>query len=259
VKALALVLLAQAISSPSPAATPATAPLPAATRPFSAGERITMKVTYARVHAGRATMSVIAAVHEGRPVYHILQEVRSEGVFAWLFRYKVDNRLLSIWDPASGCSHGLDKQLRQGRYARDVKMRIDPVAGRAEVEIKGVRTPHDVDPCIQDVLSAFYVARIRGLDARGSLSVPVFDRGRRFEVAFKEIGRELLDLPPPLGPRTKTVITEPKVPRGSGLFAQEGELLVWVTDDARRIPVRARTRVAVGSVSADLESYTPGR
>ena len=33
---------------------------------------------------------------------------------------------------------------------------------------------------------------------------------------------------------------------------------MWVTDDARRIPVRARTKVAVGSVSADLESYRAG-
>lgn len=262
-----MVLLAAQSAVPSPAPLPAPSaippagavPPPATGRPFSAGERITMKVTYARVLAGRATMSVLPADHEGRPVYHILQEVRSEGLFAWMFRYRVDNRLLSIWDPASGCSYGLDKQLRQGRYVRDVKMRIDPVAGRAEVVTKGPPVTFDVDPCIQDVLSAFYIARIRGLDARGSLSVPVFDRGRRFDVVFKQIGREVLDLPAPLGRGTKTVITEPKVPPGSGLFAQEGVLHVWVTDDARRIPVRARTRVAVGSVSADLESYVPGR
>ncbi len=32
---------------------------------------------------------------------------------------------------------------------------------------------------------------------------------------------------------------------------------VWVTADARRIPVRVRSKVPVGSVSGDLESYTP--
>jgi len=39
------------------------------------------------------------------------------------------------------------------------------------------------------------------------------------------------------------------------LFTQEGRLLVWVTADARRIPVRVRSKVPVGSVSGDLESY----
>ena len=32
---------------------------------------------------------------------------------------------------------------------------------------------------------------------------------------------------------------------------------MWVTADARRIPVRVRSKVPVGSVSGDLESYTP--
>ena len=39
---------------------------------------------------------------------------------------------------------------------------------------------------------------------------------------------------------------------------KEGRLKIWLTDDERRIPVRLRSKVAVGSVSADLESYTPG-
>ena len=55
----------------------------------------------------------------------------------------------------------------------------------------------------------------------------------------------------------RTANDKPVVPPGSGLFTQEGQLLVWVTADARRIPVRVRSKVPVGSVSGDLESYTP--
>src|SRR6266508_1983735 len=43
----------------------------------------------------------------------------------------------------------------------------------------------------------------------------------------------------------------------SGLFVKQGRLKIWLTDDARRIPVRMRSKVAIGSVSADLEAYTP--
>ncbi len=231
----------------------------AAALPFGAGERITMRVTYARLTAGHATMSVEGAEDGGRPVLRFVQEVKSEGVFAWLFRYRVDNRLAALWDPATGCSYGIEKKLRQGKFVRDQRVRIDPVAGR--VEIQDRQSPvvvFDVPPCVLDVLSAFYVARVRGVPAGGQLAVPVYDSGRVYDLVFRVIGHEVLDLPPPLGRRVRTSIVEPMVPRGSGLFAQEGDLKVWVTDDARRIPVRARTRVAVGSVSADLESYVPG-
>jgi len=231
----------------------------AATLPFGAGERITMRVTYARITAGHATMSVEAADEGGRPGLRFIQEVKSEGVFAWLFRYRVDNRLVARWDPATGCSHGIEKKLRQGRFVRDQVVRIDPVGGRVEVEDRRAPvTAFAVPPCVLDVLSAFYVARARGVRADEPLAVPVYDSGRVYDLVFRVIGREVLDLPAPLGRRVSTLIVEPKVPPGSGLFAQEGDLRVWVTDDARRIPVRARTRVAVGSVSADLESYVPG-
>ena len=225
--------------------------------PFGPGERITMRVTYAHVVAGHATMSVEAAVDNGRPVLRFLQDVKSEGVFAWLFRYRVDNHLAALWDPATGCSYGIEKKLRQGKFTRDQVLRIDP-EGRVEVADRAFApVTFNVPPCVLDVLSAFYVARARGVAAESQLAVPVYDAGRVYGLVFRVVGKEVLDLPAPLG-RLATTIVEPIVPKGSGLFAQEGDLRVWVTDDARRIPVRARTKVAVGSVSADLESYVPG-
>jgi uncharacterized protein DUF3108 len=227
--------------------------------PFAAGERITMRVTYAHVTAGHASMAIEAADQGGRPVLRFVQDVKSEGLFAWLFGYRVDNHLAAVWDPATGCSYGIDKKLRQGAFARDQRIRIDPE--RATVEIVdrgGPPVVFAVPPCVLDVLSAFYVARARGVRAGESLSLPVYDAGRVYDLVFRVVGREVLDLPPPLGRGVATTVVEPQVPKGSGLFAQEGELRVWVTDDERRIPVRARTRVAVGSVSADLESYVAG-
>ena len=42
-----------------------------------------------------------------------------------------------------------------------------------------------------------------------------------------------------------------------GLFRHEGELHVWLTDDARRVPVKLRARVPVGAIEARLTSYKP--
>lgn len=241
----------------SPAPPPAAA-TPAPALPFAAGERLSFRMTYAHLLAGHALIAVDTATEDGRPVYHLSLEVKSEGLFAWLFRYRVEDRTVAVWDPATGCSLGIEKHLREGRAARDQVVRIDPVSGMATIDdskIAQKRVP--VGPCALDVFSAFFVARQRGLGPGEALSVRVFDNGKLYELPFRLVGYEYLDLPPPLGRHVRTQVAEPVVPPGSGLFTQEGRLLVWVTADARRIPVRVRSKVPIGSISGDLESYTP--
>ena len=258
--ALAALLLAQAPSPPAPREMGALAgpPVPKERAPAGAGERLTMRVTYARLLAGRAWVSVDAQEHGDQALLRLTLIVKSEGFFAWLFRYKVDDYTVALWDPVSGCSHGIEKHLREGRAVRDQRVEIDPKTGVARVEDRKVKQKvFHLGPCPLDVFSAFFAARQRGLAKDGPLTVPVFDNGKLYRLAFKLLGHEVLDLPPPLGRRVLTQVVEPLIPKGSGLFAQEGRLVIWVTADERRIPVRLRSKVAIGSVSADLEEYTP--
>lgn len=237
------------------------APGYAAELPFGAGERIAMKITYAHLLAGRAWLSVDAAEDDGRPTLDFIAEARSQGFFAWLFRFRVDDRTVARWDPQTRCSLRIEKHLREGRAQRDQVVTFDPVTGLTQVDDRKVKQKRfELDPCVLDVLSAFFVTRLRGVPEGGPLELPVFDNGKRYVLGVRYVGRELLDLPPPLGDRTRTLIVEPQLASGSGLFVSEkgARLKIWLTDDARRIPVRLRAKVAIGSVSVDLESYEPG-
>ena len=141
-----------------------------------------------------------------------------------------------------GCSLGIEKHLHEGRAARDQKVEFDAATGITRVEdAKIPQTVFEVGSCPLDVLSALFVVRIRG----------------DYSMGVRWRGRERLDLPPPFGKDYPTVIVEPLLVEGSGLFVREGRLQVWLTDDARRVPVRMRSKVAIGSVSADLDSDTP--
>ena len=84
-----------------------------------------------------------------------------------------------------------------------------------------------------------------------------FDNGRLFDLRFRAVRSEKLDLPAPLGRRVPTRVFEVLLVPETGVFEQQGRLLLWVTDDERRIPVRLRAKAPVGWVSADLESYRP--
>ena len=55
-----------------------------------------------------------------------------------------------------------------------------------------------------------------------------------------------------------TVIVEPKM-QGGGVFRDEdATLTIWYTDDARHIPVRIRSEVKVGTITATLRAIHVG-
>jgi uncharacterized protein DUF3108 len=224
--------------------------------PFRAGERVGLKITYLHVVAGRAIVSVLPG--EDRRLRFVV-EAKSQGFFAWLFRYRVDDRTVALWDPETGCSLGIEKHLREGKAVRDQVVRIEPETGVVHVRDPKIQTDrYELEPCVLDVLSAFFVTRLRGVSEDHPLEMPVFDNGKHFRLGIRFLGRERLDLPPPFGRETSTVIVEPLLLEGTGLFVREGRLKIWLTDDARRVPVRMRSKVPLGSVSADLEEYEPG-
>jgi len=53
------------------------------------------------------------------------------------------------------------------------------------------------------------------------------------------------------------LVVEP-VLEGEGLFQHEGKLTIWMTDDARKMPVLMKTKVKVGSIDASLREYRSG-
>jgi hypothetical protein len=227
------------------------------TLPFGPGERVTLRITYAKLLGGRAHLAVEGV--EGRTHLRFVATARSQGFFAWLFRFRVDDHTVAEWDPESGGSLGIEKHLREGRAARDQKVVIDPATGQAEVEDEKIaQKAFTLTPGVLDVLSALFVTRVRGVPEKEPLRLPVFDNGKSYLLEVRFLGRERLDLPPPLGRKVPTVIVEPVLAEGTGLFVKEGRLKIWLTEDHRRLPVRMRSKVAIGSVSADLESYTPG-
>ncbi|MCQ2411141.1 MAG: DUF3108 domain-containing protein, partial [Elusimicrobiaceae bacterium] len=55
--------------------------------------------------------------------------------------------------------------------------------------------------------------------------------------------------------RFSCLVVEPQF-RGEGIFVSKGKnLKVWLTDDAYKMPVKMKTEVFIGSVSAELLEY----
>jgi hypothetical protein len=48
---------------------------------------------------------------------------------------------------------------------------------------------------------------------------------------------------------------EPIVVKG-GLFKNTGRIMVWITDDSLKVPVKVEAQVVIGSVAAELVNYS---
>ena len=96
----------------------------------------------------------------------------------------------------------------------------------------------------------------RGQD-RILIKVSVADGKKLIKGTGKIIKKQKIKI---AGKSYNTLLVEPEMEGVSGVFkkSKKSKLQIWVTDDKRRIPVRIKSKVTVGSFVANLVSYTPG-
>jgi hypothetical protein len=114
---------------------------------------------------------------------------------------------------------------------------------------------YDIPPYVHDILSAFYFART--VDYSQSKPGDIytlfnFYKDTSHELGVKFLGRQELEVE---AGTFRTIVLEPLVREG-GLFKSEGRIVVWLTDDEAKIPVRVNTKVVVGSIDTELREYS---
>jgi hypothetical protein len=216
--------------------------------PFAPGEELNFAVKYGMVRAGDAKLAVVPGKTAGN--YRLLSTAKSSRFFDTFF--PVDDRIISEWSPALGAPVEFEKRSREGKYKRDEKLQFDQEHGLA-LYPNGKR--EKMPPMSQDVLSAFYVMRAHKLVPGSSFEIPNHADGKNYQLVVKVHRRETVDVE---AGHFSCLVVEPML-QTAGIFKQEGQLLIWVTDDARHMPVQMKGKVAVGSIVAVLESFRMGQ
>ncbi len=109
----------------------------------------------------------------------------------------------------------------------------------------------DIPNCVSDVTGAFAKLRGMNLGVGQSVQIPVSD-GRKY-AAVKVTALEREDVKTPLG-AFKTIRYETDLMNGV-VYTRKGDVWVWITDDAQRLPVqiRLRTTFPISTVTLQLE------
>lgn len=216
---------------------------------FGVGERLQFNINYGFINAGTATLEVNRLIeYESRPSYQIISRAQSNSFFSTFFR--VDDRIESIIDAVGIFSWRFEKNLREGNYRADRQYSFDQ---RRHFTVYKEDTI-EVEPYVQDALSSLYFTRTQPLEVGKSIFVPVFVDGRKMDMEVKVYRTERVTV---AAGTFDCLVVEPMT-SSVGVFKNEGRLTVWLTNDRLRMPVLMKSKVLVGSISAELTDFSLG-
>jgi hypothetical protein len=240
---------------------------------FRDGERLVFDVTWMGIKAGQATLEARGVVRmQGQPAYHLVTTAQS-APFISAF-YRVDDRSDSYLAASPYRSLRFDKQLREGNYRHNSQALFDHGGKRvtfryldfspvpkgitsleeAEKHTKYVTQEFPLGPNALDELSVLYYVRTLPLIEGRTVFATVFASRKNWELEVKALRRETLDTI--LG-RRETLVVEPLL-KFEGIFQQKGRVIVWLTNDAERIPVLMKSEIKIGSFVSTLTQREAG-
>ncbi len=216
---------------------------------FKEGEKLTFDVKYGFVTAGIAVMQIpkIKKI-SGRNAYHVTFEVNTVPSFDWI--YKVRDRYETYLDVEGLFPWRFEQHIREGGYSRDFSAFFDQRKGKA----KTTEGEYEIPKYVNDILSAFYLARTfdySSLKVNDRVHLKNFYKDKVYDLDVKYHGKETIEVS---AGKFACIIVEPLVQEG-GLFKSEGNIIVWLTDDDLRVPVKVKTKVVIGSIDAELTNY----
>jgi len=219
---------------------------------WNVGEHLTFAIEYGFYNAGKATMSVLDKKEiNGGICYHI-QSTASSNKFISKF-YKVRDKVNSYIDVDGLFSRRLEKNLREGRYKseRIVDFYHDRLIALNTREKYAFA---EITMYVQDILSALYYLRTMDLQVGKTETIDVYADGKVYPLKIIIHKKEKITVP---AGEFNCLKVEP-ILKYEGIFKQKGRLIVWFTDDNLKIPVKMTSKVIIGSIGSNLETYTLG-
>ena len=222
---------------------------------LAARETLSYRVEWRLIRAGAATLSWEAAP-EGTPhQWQASLRLESTGLVSRL--YKVEDHYVAQLDSGLCAVSSLLKAHEGGRR-RETSVTFDGGSRKASylerdvVKNNVVRSVEiDIPPCVHDVVGGLFVLRKMRLEPGEQAQIPISDGKKSVSARIEAQARETVTTPT----GTHKTIRYEAFLFNNVLYKRPGHLYVWLTDDARRLPVQIRVRLQfhIGTLTFQLE------
>ena len=199
------------------------------------------------IRAGVASFTITPENKQfcNRNTFHVIGKGESKGMLNMF--YKVRDRYESYIDEEAIIPWYFERRTKEGSYERDDDVVFEHQKNQVISRYATKKTPDNV----QDFISALYYAR--------TIDFSSVEEGDFFEVDFflddsVYISRVLYEGKDTIktGIGTFSCLKFKPMVLVGPVFDQPYPMTLWVTDDENRIPVFAKSKVAVGSVKIEI-------
>ena len=218
---------------------------------FPFPEKLTYRVEWRLVTAGSAVIDLSPASSGGWQTSMNLESI------GWVTRFfkVLDSYKMVSTDKFCGSNSTLDAQ--EGKHHSITRLNFDNSLHKLQSESHDLLTSKDtkrmldIAPCTHDVMGSLEVLRISNLEPGKSMAVPVTDGKKLVSARIEGQAKERLTVS---GSSYNTIRYEAYL-FDNVLYNRKGRLLIWITDDADRLPVQLRLEMGfpVGNVTVELE------
>lgn len=227
---------------------------------YKAGEKLTYEGSFSKlVLRGIDVADMSFAVYNApdKENFYVQAEARSKGTLSKLFNFSFYQKINSTVDGGSFSILKTVKRDEQGERVRDSEAIFDYGKDKVtyvETDPKDPQRPprrvaSSINDDTQDLISAIYNLRSLPFAVGKTFTIAVSDSGMVYQVPVKVTGRE----------NQKSILgkvmcwkVEPEVFGDNRMIEQKGDMTIWITDDARRIPVRSKIETKLGKIEIKL-------
>lgn len=220
--------------------------------PWRVGERAEYDIRFTSARVGTGSMEVMGIVPiRGREAWHTQFRLKGGNFF-----YKV-NDVYESWTDITNLASLRYHQDQEGSVDREKKFEIFPdkqvfieQTGKgafATMEQESVKNPLDDG-------SFLYFIRTVPLEVGKTYTFHRYFRPDRNPVTIKVLRKEKVRVP---AGEFDAIVLQPII-KTRGIFSEEGEAQVWLSDDPSRIMLQMKSKLKIGSINLYLKSYRPG-
>ena len=229
------------------------------TKAFAPGEVITYKAYYnwsfIWLTAGEVEFKVMSKKYEGRDVYHLYSYGASYKSYDWIFKLRekyqayVDTEtLMPLW---------YERDVYEGGYTAFEDYKFDYRNNLIHTYVQkgsnpGVDGSLPLTPCLFDIITAVYYFRsvdFNKYKPGDKIPLNMILDSESYNLSMRYLGKE--EVKTRDKKKYKCLKFAIQLVEGT-VFKGDEDAIIWVTDDANKVPVIVEAQILVGSVKAIL-------
>ena len=209
--------------------------------PFAVGERLEYDLKFGALKVGNGSMEV----RDQADIRGVLSWHTVFSITGGIPLYRVNDRFESWFDVTTLTSRRFVQEIAEGNYLRTRRYEFFPersmLRENGDPERPSVASPLDDG-------SFLYFVRTLPLELGKEYLVPRYFNPDANPVRIKVLRKETVVVP---AGQFTTVVLQPSF-KTKGIFSENGQAELWLTDDDRRIMVQLKTKLPFGSLNLYL-------